>query len=971
MLQITKCYTTYSRYKDQNLQKEAIAMATTIELSGGHQLIDTYDFVTIIGTSGADSVTLGANVINATLYGVETVVGSAKRTDTIILGSSTAFLTVSGVESIVGSGGYDAVGLTGTTAFVTVQGIESLTDLSGVSQAVKLEGTYNNLTVNGIETVYGSNWIHDTVTLADGQNTLTIGNMRGGTVDAVIGNTSANILTIQGTNSVAVASIESIVGDNSYQRVSLSNSTNVVTISGIDQITSGTGHDTVYLADNQTSTIVSGVETLIDTAGTNQFVWLEGSTNVVTINGIETIHGSNHHDIVTLGDGQTALTVVGTKDDGAYYLWPSSITVIGNASFNTLTIEGATNVTVSSIESILGDSTYQTVNMSGSVTALTVNGIDRINGTSGYDTVTLTGGVPTLTITGVESVTDVSGYTQAVNLSGSLNFVTLNGIETINGGSGYDAVTLTGSVGVLTITGIESLTDLSGNAQTVTITGYNGTDLTINGIETLHSSTLGSGDTITFGDGQSNLAYSSSFNSDTIIGNAGFNTLTLQSGWGTTKVSSIESVNGASGYNTIGLDNNGGTLFASGNGIAAIEGGTGQDSVILTGSISYLTVSGIESLSDWSGTNQTVSLSNRSANILTISGIETVYGSSGNDTITLDGQNNLKFATYSGGSDTIIGNAGFNALSLQGTSPSITVSSIESINGTGGTFAVTLADGGNTVTVNDIETIVGGSGYDAVTITGTSWFTPEVSGVESLTSDGSGSAFITGYAPSVTAQGFSSLSGDSMYQTVHLAGTSAAVLTINGIDVLYGTGGGDTITVSGGTASVIGGDGGDSIILSSGTATHQGVFFTASTDGSAAGVNSGYDAIYNFETSYDSIGIGGSLMSEINKGWYDIGITNRTGGTVDASSDEVVLLTATVSGSLVDSGYQNFRTALGSLTNDGGSSLIVIADNGTDTGVYLVKSDATGGVDAGEVSLLGLVSGRTGLGFDNITVYAP
>ncbi|MCW2246536.1 CO dehydrogenase/acetyl-CoA synthase epsilon subunit [Azospirillum fermentarium] len=946
-------------------------MATTIELSGGHQFIDTYDFVTVIGTDGADSITLGQHVLHTTIYDVEAVQGSS-GIDSVTLGNSVDFLTISGVEHLAGSNGYDAVALSGTSSFLTVQGIESLTDLTGTSQAVALEG----------------------------------------------------------------------------------------------------------------------------------------GTNIITVQGIETVQGGYGYDAVILGDGQTALTITGS------YAVKEVEAVIGNASFNTLTIQGSSNVTMSSIESVVGDGSYQMVTLTGSSSAVTVNGIEEITGTGGYDAVILAGGINFLTVRGIESLTDVSGASQAVSLSdNSVNLITLNGIEMVNGGSGYDAVTLTGSTGIVTVSGIESLTDLSGKAQKAVLSGYYGNTLTVSGIETVQGGYSGT-NVITLASGQSDLTYQngSSGVRNIIIGNASFNTLTLMGSSSDVNVSSIESITSDSGYHTVRLADGGGTVFVSGPGIREIHGGVGgYEAAILTHSIGNLTVGNLEYLTDWSGTNQTVTLAGDSANILTISGIETVHGGYTDNAVRLgDYQNDLTFISSSN-AHSIIGNTSFNTLTLQGGSSTITVSSIESIVSQGSGFDVHLANGGNTVTVagidtvaggtgtdvvtvapaqswiavknvevlnggdgyqtvnligsfnqltingieeiyqswetgghntvtlggtqtsvtvkgnyqiigNDqyntvtitgggdigvsnvekvvdqgypywnpaqsltlgssgntvsvynIETIVGGAGYDAVSVAGSNGFTLQVSDVESLASEdgASRSVSIVGNASSMTIQGFSNLSGDSSYQAVHLTGSST-VLTINGIDVLYGTEGSETINVSDGNATLIGGGGGDTFNMP-GTVwsppSHQSIVYTASTDGSAAGVNSGYDTIYNFDAGYDSIAIQtGPLLSEIDKGSSGLTVTNRAGGTVDASGDEIVILTSAVSGSLTDSGYQNFRTALGSLTNDGTASLIVAANNGTDTGIYLVKSNGTGGVGAGEVSLLGLVSGTTGLSADNFSVY--
>lgn len=739
-------------------------MATTIQLSGGHQFIDTFDVVTVIGTTGTDSIALGPRIVETTVFNVEAVEGS-NNFDTLVLGASVDFLTVSGVENIIGSNGYDAVALAGSQSHLMIGGVESLTDLSGGFQTVQLSGSVNNLTVHGIEQIYGSG-----------------------------------------------------------------------------------GHDTI-----------------------------------------------------TLGTSQSVLTIAGYGT--------GTLSVIGNASFNTLTIQGTANVAVSSIDAINGDASYQAVTLTGDSNTLTVDGIEKVTGGSGYD---------------------------AVTLAGSQSYIQIAGIDLLSGGSGVQTAFLTGSTAFLTV----------------------------NGIEAIYGDAVSGSSTVVLGDGQADIAVQSV---DQVIGNSLENTVYLNSGNKPLRVSGIEHVVGAQFSPNLILGDGGNTTTVSN--IGTVIGGLGYDAVTMVGSQQYITVSGIEFLGAGAGF-QTAFVADSFA-LLTVNGVEAVYGTSqgGFVSVTLGDE---QTSVHVGSIDAVIGNNHDNTVFING--GFVKVSNIEHAEDgyldVGGTIlSIALDDGGNTLSVTSIETIIGGAGYDAVTETMYDSYN-QISGVESFTATGGGyhSVSVINSIANLTIQGVTSLTGDAAYQSAHLVGSSSH-LTIAGIDALYGTAQSDTISVSSGPAMVAGGAGADTITLSdtSWDPSSQIVAFASGNDGSGGGVNSGFDTINNFDAGNDKIAIqsGTSLFSALDKDGAGLTVASRAKDGVDMSSDEIVVLTTTVSGSLTDSGYQNFRTALGSVVNDQATSVVVAATNGTDTGIYLVHSDYAGGIGASEVSLLGLVSGTTGLTANN------
>lgn len=587
-------------------------------------------------------------------------------------------------------------------------------------------------------------------------------------------------------------------------------------------------------------------------------------------------------------------------------------------------------------------------------------------GTDGMDSVSLGPKVAQATVFNVEAVQGSNGFDTLI-LGSSTGFLTVSGVENIIGSSGYDTVALTGSQDHLTVTGVESLIDLSGGVQTAYLTGSTAF-LTVTGIEMVYGDQVSGSSTIVLGDGQADIAVQSV---DQVIGNSLENTVYVNSGNKPLHVSGIEHVVGNQSSPDLILGDGGNTTTVSN--IGTVIGGLGYDAVTLVGSQHYITVNGVEFLGAGAGF-QVASVAGSFA-FLTVNGVEAVYGTSQDSFVSVtlgDEQTSLTIGFV----DEVIGNNHDNTLFIN--NGFVKVSNIEHVEDGfldlgGTTLGIALGDGGNTLSVTSIETIVGGAGYDAVTETMYS-SNNQISGVESFTATGGGyhSVSVTGSIANLSIQGVSSLTGDEAYQSVRLDGSSAHI-TIAGIDALYGTAQSDTITVSAGPAVVIGGAGADAITLSGSSwdASSQIVAFASDNDGSAGGINSGFDTIGNFDAANDKIAIQSDtpLFAALDKNGAGLAVASRAKDGVDMSGDEIVVLTTAVSGSLTDSGYQNFRTALGSVANDQAASVVVAATNGTDTGIYLVHSDHVGGIGAAEVSLLGLVSGTTGMTASNfITV---
>jgi len=325
-------------------------------------------------------------------------------------------------------------------------------------------------------------------------------------------------------------------------------------------------------------------------------------------------------------------------------------------------------------------------------------------------------------------------------------------------------------------------------------------------------------------------------------------------------------------------------------------------------------------------------------NSMAVSALETLIGGRGLDQVMLAGGG----ATISvEGIESLIGGSGTDFVFTGAVGGTLWAKGVDVLVGGSGTDAVRLADGGNSLLVRGLETLTGGNGTDIVTI-GNSGATMLVSGIETLI-------------------------GGASREVITL-GSQGGTIRVSGVETLTGGNGADIVTVADAKAIRFeGGAGADQIALGTSQVADQVVYRNAG-DGAAAGANTGFDRITNFQTALDSLSLVGSLRSLLDRN--SDGVVqgaDRATGQIDMANDEVVRLTTTAS-SLNDDSLIAIRTAIGALKNPtAGSSVMVLASDETDTGVYVVtKTNGEQSITSGEIKLLGVVSNAK-LGSGNIT----
>ena len=262
--------------------------------------------------------------------------------------------------------------------------------------------------------------------------------------------------------------------------------------------------------------------------------------------------------------------------------------------------------------------------------------------------------------------------------------------------------------------------------------------------------------------------------------------------------------------------------------------------------------------------------------------------------------------------------------------------------------------GGQTATLSNIDTLVGSAGNDGVTLgaSTTSAIVNLLGGDDTLT--------LANGTNTLSAFNVETLTGGTGSDNVTLGGAAGQTVSAGGIETLTGSANADTLTMTSGNNLVIGSTGADTIALQSGAGTDS-VGYTSQLEGGAFGTNSGFDSVTNFQSGTDKLQVvsNSTLVTAVDKnGDSSLALTSRASGAVNLSSDEVVYLTTAVSsGNLASSNFSDFLTALGSVSGTGPA--LVVANDGTNSGLYYLNDFGSGSVSASNVRMLGLFNSVT------------
>lgn len=360
------------------------------------------------------------------------------------------------------------------------------------------------------------------------------------------------------------------------------------------------------------------------------------------------------------------------------------------------------------------------------------------------------------------------------------------------------------------------------------------------------------------------------------------------------------------------------------------------------------------SVHQWNGpaSDDWVTLTDESHSIV-VDGIETLLGGAAGDWITLADNGYSIILTEI---ETLLGGSGQDWVSLGDRGNTIILTEIETLLGGRGVDRVSLGNRGNTIILTEVETLLGGTGQDNVSL-GNRGNTIFVSDIESLTG-GTGQDRVTlgELGSTITVSGIETLIGGSGGEHIDLGGQGTTAVFVN-VETIHGTSGIENITAYGSTWFE-GHDNADVVTLQAGAGADTIVYAT-SMDGGAAGSATGYDTIVNFQAGIDEIQIIGGLKSALDDNSdASLSIAVRTTGTVNSATDEAVVLATTVQ-SLTDANLASVRSALGNFASSSvRADVAVLANDGSNTGLYVVNdSDGNGVIAATEITLLAVFYG--------------
>lgn len=404
-------------------------------------------------------------------------------------------------------------------------------------------------------------------------------------------------------------------------------------------------------------------------------------------------------------------------------------------------------------------------------------------------------------------------------------------------------------------------------------------------------------------------------------------------------------------------------------GVDSLTGGAGNDTLRGNAGNDKIASSGGDNILDGGDGNDSVTGGTGADNITAGNGQDTITAGAGNDTITLteDTQSVDTVAITNGGSSdastqaTTAGGDDTGADTITGFDAGATADQLNIVTATGVT------------NFNHVDDVVFGTGTTAGTSTGiiadfaTSALIFDFNGdgdakddnidlvinMNSLKIDG------VAVATSTRATALTNIKADIAYNIT--GSTGGDTIVAGDLADTIATGGGAT-SVTGGAAadSITGGGGVDTIVFTGTTATLIAAEVGSVANGSAnsgAGVG---ESISSWTSATDKLNFPATLTTNAIGTEVDtMKIIVKTG--VVANTDRYVFVSDAASGDNANThaGATTLLAALDTSAVASGDSFIAFFDNDTNVYAYLVEEGGTGSVQAGEVTLIGVINGIT------------
>jgi len=684
------------------------------------------------------SYTLGANVENLTLLGMDAIDGTGNELNNVLTGNAAANTLSGGIGNDTLNGGAGADTLIGgvgndiyvvdDAADVTIENAAEGTDLVQSTVSYMLGANVENLTLLGTAAINGSgNELNNVLTGNAGANTLSggIGNdtLNGGAgADTLVGGLGNDIYVVDNAGDVAIENAgEGTDTVRSYLTYTLGADLENLALLGAVAI-DGSG--------NELNNVMTG------NAAANK---LTGGAGNDTLNGgvgADTLIGGLGNDVYTVDNAGDA--VVEAADEGVDQVNASvSYALADNVENLTLAGTAATTGTGNALGNVLIGNAAANILDGGA-------GNDTLNGGAGADTLIGGQGNDIFVVDNVGDVvtedvgegTDTVQSSIAYALAADLENLTLTGTATIDGtGNAMDNV-IVGNSAANRLTGLDGNDWLDGGAGNDTLVGGTGDDTYVvaqtadvvaenasEGTDTVRSSiswTLGANLENLVLTGTSAISGTGNGQDNTITGNGANNNL-----------------NGGAGADTLigGLGNDTYTVDDIGD-VAVENAGEGTDIVnssvgyTLAANVENLTLTGTLAIDGTGNALDNLLTGNAAANVLSGgagydtlnggAGADTLIGGDGNDTYIVDNAGDVVTENASEGID-LVRSSITHTLAAEVENLLLTGGNI---NGTGNTLdnVITGSTSNNTLTGNagndtldgktGTDILVGGTGND-------------------------------------------------------------------------------------------------------------------------------------------------------------------------------------------------------------------------------------------------------------------
>jgi len=546
--------------------------------------------------------TLGANVENLTLIGVDAINGTGNTLNNVITGNSAANVLDggAGADNMAGGAG-DDIYIVDNVGDVVTEAASAGLDTVQSSITYTLTANVENLTLTGASAINGT----------------------GNTLDNIIvGNAAANVLN----------------GGL-----------------GADTMSGGAGNDT-YIVDNSNDVVVEIVNAGIDTVQAGATYTLSDNIENLTLTGTANIDGTGNalDNVITANGGVNVLAGLGGND--TYYVDNSADIVLENAGEGNDSVFAAAtytlsdnveNLTLTGTSSINGTGNAQDNIITGNSGANLLDGgegADTMAGGAGDDTYVVDNAGDIVT-EGLNAGTDTVHSGIVYTLGSNLENLVLTGTSDLNGTGNALNNTITGNSGNNLLDGAAGADTMAGGFGDDTYIVDNAGDMIVE--------TVSSGfDTV-----QSSVSYVLSANVENLV-------LTGTSGISGTGNVLDNVIIGNAGNNTLSGDAGNDTLDG-GAGSDMLLGGTGDDTYIVD-NVSDVVSENLNAGTDTILSSVSFTLSANVENlILTDAGNidgagnqldNVITGNAGNNTLSGDAGNDM--LTGGIGSDILLGGAG-------------------------------------------------------------------------------------------------------------------------------------------------------------------------------------------------------------------------------------------------------------------------------------------------------------------------